>query len=55
MNLAVRSAFRALHREELGSRKKPAAGSIADDDAFRKLWELSAQLPMDRRRPERLD
>lgn len=41
-NELVRAALRALHREETASQKTPKAGSIAEGDVFRKLWEVAA-------------
>jgi Arc/MetJ-type ribon-helix-helix transcriptional regulator len=51
----VQAAFRALHREENESTNEPVAGSIAEDDVFRKLWEASPLLPVDRRKVPRSD
>ncbi len=51
----VQAAFRALHREESESRRRRDTSSIAEDDAFRKLWEISPQLPVDRRKAPRVD
>jgi Arc/MetJ-type ribon-helix-helix transcriptional regulator len=51
----VQAAFSALHREESDSSNRPAESSIAEDDAFRKLWEVSPQLPADRRKLPRQD
>ena len=51
----VQAAFRALRREESESGKKRITSSIAEDDAFRKLWEISPQLPVDRRKVPRPD
>lgn len=38
----MRAALRALHREEKNSEAERSAGSIAEGDVFRKLWEVSA-------------
>lgn len=51
----VSAAFRALHREEGEAKCTPSARTIAEEDAFRKLWEASPQLPVDRRKTERPD
>jgi len=54
-NQLVQAAFRALHREESASSVYAATSSIAEEDVFRKLWEASPQLPVDRRKKPRLD
>lgn len=51
----IQAAFRALHREESETKKARVAKSIAEEDAFRKLWEASPQLPVDRRKVPRSD
>ncbi len=51
----LKAAFRALHREESQSKDAPSASSIAEEDAFRKLWKVSPGLPVDRRRVPRPD
>ena len=51
----IQAAFRALHREEKQSENKIPAPSIAEGDVFRKLWETSAQHPVDRRKVPRPD
>ena len=51
----VNAAFRALHREERGSANERAVGSVAEQDVFRKLWDASGQLPVDRRKMKRFD
>jgi len=51
----MQAAFRALRREESAATIQPAAPTIADEDAFRKLWEASPQLPVDRRKVKRPD
>jgi Arc/MetJ-type ribon-helix-helix transcriptional regulator len=54
-NQLLQAAFRALHREERESRNYAAVNSIAEEDVFRKLWEASPQLPVDRRKMPRPD
>ena len=39
----LRAALRALHREQKVSEQRRMAGSIAEEDVFRKLWENSVQ------------
>jgi putative addiction module CopG family antidote len=39
----LRDALRALHREQKVSEQQRLAGSIAEGDVFRKLWENSVQ------------
>jgi Arc/MetJ-type ribon-helix-helix transcriptional regulator len=51
----VQAAFRALHREEGEFANKPVRSSIAEEDVFRKLWEASDLLPVDRRKVPRPD
>jgi len=51
----VQAAFRALDREESVSNIKPADSGAAQEDVFRRLWEVSPQLPVDRRKVPRLD
>lgn len=51
----VQAAFRALHREEGRTKDAPSARSIAEEDAFRKLWEASPGFPVDRRKVPRPD
>jgi len=51
----IDAAFRALHREESEFSSKPVTSAVAEEDVFRKLWETSGQLPMDRRKTPRLD
>jgi len=51
----VQAAFRALHREENEFRNKPVTSTIAEGDVFRRLWEVSPELPVDRRKVPRLD
>lgn len=54
-NQLIQAAFRALHREESKSRIESSTPRIAEGDVFRKLWENSAQLPVDRRKVPRQD
>jgi Arc/MetJ-type ribon-helix-helix transcriptional regulator len=51
----MQAAFRALQREERGLETERTAGSVAEEDAFRKLWEADPRLPVDRRKLPRLD
>jgi putative addiction module CopG family antidote len=39
----LRAALRALHREHGSSAGQSRAGSIAEGDVFRKLWENAVQ------------
>jgi putative addiction module CopG family antidote len=39
----LRAALRALHREQKISERQRLAGSVAEGDVFRKLWENSVQ------------
>jgi putative addiction module CopG family antidote len=48
-NDLVRAALRALHREESTFEERQKAKTIADDDVFRKLWEISAASAQNRR------
>jgi len=45
----MRAALRALHREERNSEAERSRRSIAGEDAFRKLWETSAESSLLRR------
>ncbi len=51
----VQAAFRALHREESEFRNKPVTSTIAEEDAFRKLWENEAESITNGRKVERQD
>lgn len=51
----VEAAFSALRREESEFRNKPVTSSIAEEDAFRKLWENSVESIVNERKIERLD
>jgi Arc/MetJ-type ribon-helix-helix transcriptional regulator len=39
----MRAAFRALHREERTPEPVRSTSAIAEGDAFRRLWEISAR------------
>lgn len=48
-NDLVRAALRALNREEAASEGKAKAGSVAEGDVFRRLWEIAAESSQMRR------
>jgi len=54
-NQLVQAAFRALSREEGATRSESATATIAEEDAFRKLWEAAPLMPEDRRKVKRPD
>ncbi len=51
----VQAAFRALHREESEFMNKAVTSTIAEEDVFRKLWEASPKVAVDRRKVPRPD
>ncbi len=48
-NELVQAALRALHREEEASEKNQQSSASAEEDVFRRLWEISADATQFRR------